>query len=277
MGEEAVSEKTVKAIGYIRCSTQEQADSGLGLSAQRRKIAAYCVAKGFDLDPKDVYEDAGHTGWNTERPALIALRERIASGSVDVVVLAKMDRLSRRVKDLIALVDELQEVVQIVFVQEGLDTTTPTGRCMMTVFAAFNQLEVETTRERTKVALAERAATGARMGRAPYGFRPLKDKGFMVVPEEIEWVDLVFRLHYIEGYGLRTVARHLELRGFDGWKPTPWRVRDCLGCDLYLSVVSREVREAAVRKGRVVKPLPVDSKRTYDPEAPLAKQKRASA
>src|SRR5688572_1865580 len=117
---EATPAEPITALGYIRCSTNEQADSGLGLEAQRRRITAYCVAKGYRL--LDTYEDAGSSASSMDRTYYNAMRSRMvtdrAAGSpVGVIVCAKMDRLSRVTRDFLNAVDEIEnEGTSIAFV-----------------------------------------------------------------------------------------------------------------------------------------------------------------
>ena len=88
-----MTETLQKAVGYIRVSTTEQADSGLGLTAQRRKVEAQ--AEISDLELVEVIEDAGYSAKNLKRPGMDRLLALVDKGEVDVVIIAKLDRLSR--------------------------------------------------------------------------------------------------------------------------------------------------------------------------------------
>lgn len=277
---EAPPEEPTTAIGYIRCSTNEQADSGLGLDAQRRRIVAYCTAKGFRL--LDVFEDPGVSATSMDRPSYKAARafmssERASGRPVGVLVCAKMDRLSRVTRDFLAAVDEIEnEGTSIAFVDGSFDTTTAQGRMMLTILAAMAQWERDTISERTSAALQELKASGRRMSRTPgWGFRPLKDGGLMVVPSELQVMETIFRLRFIEGYSCFAIAKWLGLKGFDGFYYSP---RTGLHIarrlyPVYLTVLSPEVRAAAVRAGMTPEPLPVGSLLTYDANAILASSK----
>src|SRR5881296_3498066 len=89
--------EAVQNVGYIRVSTEEQAQSGLGLEAQERMLRAYCAAKGIALG--DVLVDAGYSGKNRNRPGIAELLRRARERRVGTVITVKIDRLSRRVID----------------------------------------------------------------------------------------------------------------------------------------------------------------------------------
>ena len=130
----------MQTIGYIRVSTEEQAQSGLGLEAQERTLRAYCEAKGIALD--DLLVDAGYSGKDLNRPGIAELLQRVREGQVATVMTVKIDRLSRRVIDTLNIVETLrQHDTAIVFVQEAIDTTTAAGKAMLTVIAAFAEME----------------------------------------------------------------------------------------------------------------------------------------
>ncbi len=145
--------------GYIRCSTEEQASSGLGLAAQRAVVEATCAQRGWQL--ADVVVDAGASGRDLERPGIRRVLEAIASGEVDGVVVAKLDRLSRSLADLLAVVEWIADAgAVLVAVDLGVDTTSPGGRLVLHVLGAIAEWERGTIRERTVDALAARRADG---------------------------------------------------------------------------------------------------------------------
>ncbi len=115
------------ALGYARVSTDEQAREGVSLDAQRSRIRAYCEAK--DLELVDLLTDDGISGKTLDRPALRELVARCERGEVRNVVVVKLDRLTRRTRDLLALVDDLflARQIELHSVSESLDTSTPHG------------------------------------------------------------------------------------------------------------------------------------------------------
>jgi DNA invertase Pin-like site-specific DNA recombinase len=158
-------QRSESVIGYLRVSTAEQADSGLGLDAQRAAIAAECSRRGWMLDA--VYEDAGASGKALGgRPQLAAALERLDRGDAGTLVVAKLDRLTRSVRDAADLLDRsARRGWSLIALDLGVDTTSPAGEAMAHVVAVFAQLERRLIGQRTKDALAVRRSQGVRLGR----------------------------------------------------------------------------------------------------------------
>jgi DNA invertase Pin-like site-specific DNA recombinase len=156
---------TEAVVGYIRVSTAEQADSGLGLAAQRKTIEDEIERRGWTLI--DWFEDAGASGKSmTGRPGLTAALKALDSGEVGTLVVAKLDRLSRSVHDAAGVLDRAQKKGwSLVACDLGVDTTTPAGEAMANVMATFAQLERRMIGQRTRDALAVKKAQGVRLGR----------------------------------------------------------------------------------------------------------------
>lgn len=153
-----------RVIGYVRVSTDEQADSGAGLAAQRSAIEAECERRGWEL--VEVAEDAGYSGKDLKRPAIRATLDRLDQGEADGLVVAKLDRLSRSVLDFAAFMERAQRKGWAVVVLDlGVDTATPQGELVANTFAAFAQFERRLIGQRTREALAVKAAEGVRIGR----------------------------------------------------------------------------------------------------------------
>ena len=159
-------------LGYVRVSTIEQADTGVSLAAQRHRIAAYCDAHGLAL--LRVEEDAGLSGRRTSnRPALQRSLRALAQGEACGLVAVKLDRLSRTTRDVLDLVARAeQEGWALHSIDERLDTSSPSGRFVVTILAALAQLEREQAAARTKAAMAELRRQGKRIsGKPPFGYR----------------------------------------------------------------------------------------------------------
>jgi DNA invertase Pin-like site-specific DNA recombinase len=146
-------------------STAEQAVSGLGLDAQRASILGECQRRGWDLVV--IEEDAGISGAAiAKRPGLDAALDLLVGGRADVLMAHRLDRVSRSVFDLSGLLARAQrEGWQPVFLENGLDCTSPHGEAMTHVTAAFSQLERRLISQRTRAALAVKKANGVRLGR----------------------------------------------------------------------------------------------------------------
>jgi len=151
-------------IGYVRVSTDEQADSGLGLKAQRAAIEDECARRGLEL--LAVYEDAGVSAKTTDRPALRAALEDLERGQGDALMVAKLDRLTRSVHDATGLMLQAErEGWGLVALDVNVDTTTPAGLAMAQILSVFAELERRLIGQRTRDALAVKKAQGVKLGR----------------------------------------------------------------------------------------------------------------
>lgn len=153
----------MKVIGYLRVSTDEQANSGLGLDAQRATIQTAADARGWDV----VWiEDAGHSAKTLKRPGIVKALALLKKGEAQGFVVAKLDRLSRSVQDFAATMDTARKQGwALVAVDLGVDTTTPAGELVANVMAAVAQWERRVISDRTVDALAAAKARGTRLGR----------------------------------------------------------------------------------------------------------------
>lgn len=153
------------AVGYVRCSTEEQADSGLGLEAQRAAIRNECDRKGWTL--VEVFEDAGYSGRSVDgRPGLAAALDAVASGRASALVVAKLDRLSRSVRDAAQVLEQAQRRGwALVVLDVNVDTSTPAGELVVNVMASTAQWERRIIGARTREALAAKRAQGVQLGR----------------------------------------------------------------------------------------------------------------
>lgn len=153
----------VRALGYIRVSTDEQARSGLGLDAQRRALRAEARRHGWQLEV--VVED-GRSAKDLNRPVLQAALDRLDRHDADVLVVSKLDRLSRSVADFGTLLRRADKRGwSVVCLDLGVDTATPSGELFANVVASMSQYERRLIGQRTRDALAEKRAQGVRLGR----------------------------------------------------------------------------------------------------------------
>lgn len=160
--------RTPGIVAYIRVSTDEQAVSGLGLGAQRAAIEAEAVRRGLPIVAW--HTDAGISGKSLDRPGLTAALADLDAGKGSVLVVSKLDRLSRSVHDATGLLLRAERAGWgLVALDAAVDTTTPQGAAMCQVLAVFAELERRLIGERTSAALRVRKAQGVRLG------RPLSD------------------------------------------------------------------------------------------------------
>ena len=192
-----------KAVGYTRVSTTEQAQEGLSLAAQEARIRAYCTAKGWEL--LRVYQDAGISGKSLDRPAVQSLISDLESDGVDVVVVLKLDRLTRSVRDLGSLIDDLFKGRALATVQEGLDTSTASGEFVLNMLGAVAQWERKAVGERTATVLRYKQERGEWVGRIPYGFKIDEDGRLVEDPEKIANILKMKKAHR-RGQSVRKIA-----------------------------------------------------------------------
>lgn len=134
-------------LGYCRVSSDEQAAHGISIDAQRDILNGYAAMSQSSIR---IYEDAGFSGKNTNRPALQQLLSDVRAGGVSSVVVWKLDRLSRSLRDTLTMIEDLflPFGVSLVSVTESIDTSTPSGRMMLNLLASFAQLEREQDSDR---------------------------------------------------------------------------------------------------------------------------------
>jgi DNA invertase Pin-like site-specific DNA recombinase len=160
-----MSEEAYAVVGYIKVSTSEQADSGAGLEAQRAAINSGAERRGWEL--VHVFEDAGASGKSMNgRGGLQRALEAVEAGTAEGLVVAKLDRLSRSLLDFAALMERARKRGwNLIALDLGVDTSTPSGEMMASVLATFTQFERRLIGQRTKDALAVKRAQGVVLGR----------------------------------------------------------------------------------------------------------------
>jgi DNA invertase Pin-like site-specific DNA recombinase len=153
----------VEIAGYVRVSTDEQAESGAGRDAQRARITEEAERRGWHVT---WFVDDGYSGASKDRPALSEALTGLKDGTYDMLVSAKLDRLSRSVVHLGSLIEQAEkEGWSLVLLDFDVDTSKPTGRLVAHVLAAVAEFERQRIRERTREALAQVKANGTRLGR----------------------------------------------------------------------------------------------------------------
>lgn len=153
----------MRVIGYLRVSTREQAESGLGLDAQRRAIEGEATRRGWQVD---WFGDEGRSAATLDRPGLVAALRALRRHDAEALVVAKLDRLSRSAVDFGGLLRTAsRQGWAVVALDLGVDTTTPTGELLAGVMMQFAQWERRIIGQRTADAMAEAKARGVRFGR----------------------------------------------------------------------------------------------------------------
>jgi DNA invertase Pin-like site-specific DNA recombinase len=198
-------------VAYVRVSTDKQADRGVSLEAQRAKVRAYSDL--YALELVDVIEDAGFSAKALERPGLERALGMLRSGQAEALLVVKLDRLTRSVRDLGQLVEDYfadADGPALLSVSEQIDTRTAAGRLVLNVLGAVSQWEREAIGERTSAAMQHKASRGEYIGgAAPFGYRLAQD-GRLETQEAEQAAIREARALRASGLSLRAVAAHLE-------------------------------------------------------------------
>jgi site-specific DNA recombinase len=205
--------KTVRCAIYTRKSSDEGLEQGFNsLDAQREACAAYILSQaseGWSALP-DIYDDGGISGGTLERPALQRLLADVASGRIDIIVVYKVDRLTRSLLDFAKLVEAFDNAnTSFVSITQSFNTTTSMGRLTLNMLLSFAQFEREVTAERIRDKIAASKAKGMWMGGTPpLGYRP--DGRTLTIVEE--QADLVRRIYaaYLRLGNVRLVAEQFR-------------------------------------------------------------------
>lgn len=214
---------TTRAVAYLRVSTDKQAAEGVSLAAQRQKVELYAELYGLELVAVEV--DAGVSAKTLHRPALDRARAMLAAGEADALVVVKLDRLTRSVADLGAVIESCnREGWALLSVSEQIDTRTAAGRLVLNVLGSVSQWEREAIGERTAAALAHKRSNGERVGAIPLGSTLAADGVHLETdPAEARALELIAQLR-AEGLSIRRIAAELEARGVPArgkrWHPT---------------------------------------------------------
>ena len=223
-----------RAALYIRVSTLEQAQEGYSVGEQKERLIAYCKAKDWLI--ADIYADGGYTGSNLKRPGIQKLMAE--TDKFEMVLVYKLDRLSRSQRDTLYLIEEVfrPNDVDFISMQESFDTSTPFGKAMIGLLAVFAQLEREQIKERTWMGRVARAKTGLYHGggHIPIGYE-YSDGKLVINPYEAEQVKKIYEW-YLSGSSLKAITDRLQDEGYtnkyssyNSWSS----VRNILGNETY--------------------------------------------
>jgi site-specific DNA recombinase len=214
---------TKRAAVYVRVSTGDQAEDGYGLDVQLQRDTAQIVAKGWKQ--AGVYEDLGISGTKdeNERPGLAALLADARAGKFDALVVLALDRLGRKTRLVLELVEKLAEAgVDLVSCKESLDTSTPQGRFVLTLFAALAELERDSIVERTTAGRNERGRQdGERGGRVPMGYIRADHSRIEIDPQRAGLVRRMFAMRR-SGMTLLAIAAQLNSEAITTMRGHRW-------------------------------------------------------
>ncbi len=214
--------ETRKCALYIRVSTLYQIDKD-SLPLQREDLINYCKYA-LGIDKYEVFEDAGYSAKNTDRPDYQRMMARIRTGEFSHLVVWKIDRISRNLLDFAAMYAEIKKL-GVVFVSknEQFDTSSAMGEAMLKIILVFAELERNITSERVSAVMLSRANNGQwNGGRIPFGYSYNKEaREFSVNQDEASIVLKIYDL-YESSHSLLYVARFLNEKGIRPRSGNPW-------------------------------------------------------
>ncbi len=205
-----------RVVAYVRVSSDKQADKGNSLTAQQAKLEAYAVAFGLEIIAIEV--DAGESAGSLKRPGLQRALARLDTFEASALLVVKLDRLTRSVRDLCDLVDTYFKdgTYSLLSVGEQIDTRSASGRVMLNILTSIGQWEREAIGERTAVVMRHLKDAGRFTGGCPpYGWSVDADGVLVAAPDEQAMVARARELH-AQGRSLRSVAAELPLNARTG-------------------------------------------------------------
>ena len=233
-GDDGMKNKLSRAALYVRVSTDNQLDN-FSISEQIDRLQAYCKAK--DLTITKNYTDGGYSGGNMQRPALQQMLKDIDLGLIDMVIVYKLDRLSRSQKDTLTLIEDhfLARNVDFISILENFDTSTPFGRAMIGILSVFAQLEKDQITERFTMGRIGRAKSGFFHGGAvcPTGYDYKNGELIVNQYEALQVQELYNR--FLAGHAVYDCWRHMQKK-YGGWSSESL-VRYVLKNELYTGKV----------------------------------------
>lgn len=217
----------MRVLGYVRVSTAEQGEAGVSLEAQRARLAAHAIAQ--ELEIVEIVEEVASAKSLKKRPVLAAALARVKSGEVQGLLVAKLDRLTRRVLDLGHLLEDVFASASLLSVSDSIDTRSSAGRLVLHVLMSVAQWERESTSERTREAAAHLKAKGPWLagGRMPFGLQRGPDRDargrYLIKPNHNELrvlrAILDARARKLTG---RQIADEVNAKGMLNRQGKPW-------------------------------------------------------
>ena len=200
-------DKIKKAVGYIRVSTDMQADKGTSLDNQVARIQEYARLKGFVLE--NIFEDAGYSGKNTKRPGFQAMFNRLRKGGVEAVIVWHSTRFARNLKDNIVHMAELEQRKVKFFSIEEPEMSGSSGKAMRNLMAVFAEYQSDVTGDHTRSVKANlKKNLKTYCGNPPLGFRNEEGK-LVIVEQDMETVRNIMGLR-TQGLSYNKIANKIN-------------------------------------------------------------------
>lgn len=211
-----------KCALYVRVSTHWQIDKD-SLPVQREDLINY-AKYALNIDKYEIFEDAGYSAKNTDRPAFQQMMARLRTGEFSHLVVWKIDRISRNLLDFAEMYAEIKKLgITFVSKNEQFDTSNAMGEAMLKIILVFAELERNMTSERVTAVMLSRASNGQwNGGRIPYGYNYDKETGLFSINEaEASVINMIYDT-YERVHSLLVVARTLNEKGILPRSGTPW-------------------------------------------------------
>ena len=217
----------MKVIGYTRVSTDKQVQFGLSLEAQKQKIRQYCAL--YELDLIEVIVDGGESAETLNRQGIKKAIHLLEAGKASGLIVTKLDRLTRSIKDLNYLLENLFKKVSLFSVSELIDTRSPSGRLVLNILTSVSQWERETIAERTRSGLLAKKMKKKQVinGGAPYGWDWIN--GVLVENSKEQEALTKIKTWRSRGMTFRAIANQLSemkiktKKGLNNWSATTVR------------------------------------------------------
>jgi site-specific DNA recombinase len=197
----------VRVAVYTRVSTEDQAKEGYSMEAQQERLLAYCEAQGWEV--ASLYQEDGHSGRNTRRPAYQRMMEERQKW--DIILVMKMDRIHRNSKNFMIMMENLEKWgKKFTSMNESLDTSTAVGRFVVDIIQRIAQLESEQIGERTYMGMAQKAESfGGILGfNPPFGYH-FKEGKLTLLDSEAPVISGIYQ-SYLAGEAMNDIAWRLN-------------------------------------------------------------------
>ncbi len=201
------NEKKIIAGLYPRVSTEDQSRFGHSLDEQEDKLKQLCKFKGYEI--YKIYREEGVSAKNTNRPKFQEMIEDMKAGKINKIIVYKLDRLTRSIRDLENICTMLEEYnCDLESVAEEINTSNANGKFFIRMLTILAQLEIERTSERTKFGLVRAAKKGHSTGKPPLGFTKDENKELIIDEFKADIVKQIFIL-YLNGMSVYSICQQI--------------------------------------------------------------------